>query len=293
MSNVIGIDKAARIQPLKVINPSDWHGQPVPSREWLVPGLCVRGGATLLNGDGGVGKSLLCLQLQTALAVCKPWLGISTPMQPVRSLGIYCEDEVEEIHRRMVDICRYYSCSFRDLDGIAQMMSRVGENNTLIGFSRRGDAGGQITNFFRQVEAIITENAIEMVIVDTAADTFGGNEIDREHVRTFVQRLRGWAIRSRGSVLLTQHPSVSGMASGAGSSGSTAWSNSVRSRVYFTQPRRWASNPTTPRDSPSAVKSRSNRSPTRLPSRPGMVARSFLPRRTTSMPKSRISRSAP
>jgi len=45
-------------------------------------------------------------------------------------------------------------------------------------------------------------------------------------------------LKSRGTVIITQHPSVSGMASGAGSSGSTGWNNSVRSRVYLTQPKR-------------------------------------------------------
>ncbi len=232
------MDRTPRIQPLRVINPAEWQGRPIPERDWLVPGICVRGGATLLNGDGGVGKSLLCMQLQTALAVGKPWLGIKTPAGPTRSLAIYCEDEPEELHRRQADICRYYDCQMRDLDGISLMLSRVGESNTLMTFSRRDGGGGVVTNFFRQVEAMIAEYGIEVVIIDTAADTFGGNEIDRESVRTFVQRLRLWSIKSRGTVIITQHPSVSGMASGAGSSGSTGWNNSVRSRVYLTAPKR-------------------------------------------------------
>lgn len=238
MADVVNInDGKARIQPIRLINPADWQGKPVPDREWLVPGICVRGGATLLNGDGGVGKSLLCLQLQTALALGQPWLGINTPAKSTRSLGIYCEDEPEELHRRQYDICKYYNCTMRHLDGLAMMMSRVGENNSLMTFSRR-EGGGATTNFFRQVEAIINDNEIEVVIIDTAADTFGGLEIDREQVRTFVQKLRGWALRTRGTVIITQHPSVSGMASGAGSSGSTGWNNSVRSRVYLTAPKR-------------------------------------------------------
>lgn len=242
MASVIDINdpKNPRVQPVRVINPAQWQDQPVPERQWLIPGICVRGGATLLNGDGGVGKSLLCLQMQTALAVEKPWLGIATPRnggRGTRSLGIYCEDEPEELQRRQRDICQYYGCEMRDLDGLAFMMSRVGESNTLMSFNRR-EGGGTITNFFRQVEAIINEHGIEVVIIDTAADTFGGNEIDREQVRTFVQKLRAWALKSRGTVIITQHPSVSGMASGAGSSGSTGWNNSVRSRIYLTQPKR-------------------------------------------------------
>jgi RecA-family ATPase len=238
MADIVGInDRSPRVQPLTIINPAGWQGKRVPERDWLIPGICVRGGATLLNGDGGVGKSLLCMQMQTALAMGKPWLGIPMPGMGIRSLGIYCEDEPDELHRRQADICRYYDCEMRDLDNTALMLSRVGENNTLMSFSRR-EAGGQITNFFRQIEAMIADYKIEVIIIDTAADTFGGNEIDREQVRSFVQKLRAWALRSRGSVIITQHPSVSGMASGAGSSGSTGWNNSVRSRVYLTAPKR-------------------------------------------------------
>lgn len=235
MSNVAHLP---RLSPLKVINPSDWQGKPIPERQWLVPGVCVRGGATLLNGDGGVGKSLLCLQLQVALGLGMPWIGIPTPTGgPTKSLGIYCEDEPDELQRRLDDVCRYYSCEMKDLDGIVTMMSRVGEVNTLMQFSRR-EGFGQTTHFFNQVESLVYERGIECVIIDTAADTFGGLEIDREQVRTFVQKLRAWALKTRGTVVITQHPSVSGMASGAGSSGSTGWNNSVRSRVYLTAPKR-------------------------------------------------------
>jgi RecA-family ATPase len=226
------------MEPLRLIDPGEWHGKRAPDREWLVPGICVRGGATLLNGDGGVGKSLLCMQLQTALALGAPWLGIQTPSYGISSLGIYCEDEPDELQRRQEDINRYYGCSHKDISGLVTMMSRAGQANTLMSFNRRDGGSGTITNFFRQVESYVISREVQCVIIDTAADTFGGLEIDREQVRGFVQRLRGWALETRGTIIITQHPSVSGMASGAGSSGSTGWNNSVRSRVYLTKPKR-------------------------------------------------------
>ena len=46
--------------------------------------------------------------------------------------------------------------------------------------------------------------------------------------------LRGLAIRHRAAVVLLAHPSKSGMGPGGdGTSGSTAWNNSVRSRLYL------------------------------------------------------------
>src|SRR5262245_11493922 len=45
--------------------------------------------------------------------------------------------------------------------------------------------------------------------------------------------LRGICIRKNIAIVLLAHPSVAGMASGTGISGSTAWNNSVRSRLYL------------------------------------------------------------
>jgi RecA-family ATPase len=62
---------------------------------------------------------------------------------------------------------------------------------------------------------------------------FGGDEIDRSQVRKFVSMLRGLAIDYDCAVLLLSHPSLTGLNSGTGTSGSTAWNNSVRSRLYL------------------------------------------------------------
>ena len=52
-------------------------------------------------------------------------------------------------------------------------------------------------------------------------------------MRQFVTLLRGMAIRANAGLLLTSHPSLTGISSGTGLSGSTAWNASVRSRLYF------------------------------------------------------------
>jgi RecA-family ATPase len=69
--------------------------------------------------------------------------------------------------------------------------------------------------------------------VDATADTFAGNEIDRSQVRQFVGLMRKLAIVANGSVVLLAHPSLTGINSGTGLSGSTAWHNSVRARMLL------------------------------------------------------------
>ena len=65
------------------------------------------------------------------------------------------------------------------------------------------------------------------------ADTFGGNENDRAQVRQFVGLLRKLAMTADGAVVLLSHPSLTGINSGSGLSGSTGWHNSVRARMYL------------------------------------------------------------
>jgi RecA-family ATPase len=70
-----------------------------------------------------------------------------------------------------------------------------------------------------------------LVVLDSLADVYAGNEIVRSEARQFIGLLRGLAIRNGLTVVLLSHPSVAGIQSGSGTSGSTAWSNSVRSRL--------------------------------------------------------------
>jgi RecA-family ATPase len=70
-------------------------------------------------------------------------------------------------------------------------------------------------------------------VIDNVADVFGGNEIDRSQVRQFVALMRQVAIVANGYVVMSSHPSLSGITSKSGLSGSTQWHNSMRARAYM------------------------------------------------------------
>ena len=89
------------------------------------------------------------------------------------------------------------------------------------------------TALFDELEARAADEGPALVTLDTAADTFPANENDRALVRQFIGILRGLALRQKCAVLLLSHPSLTGLNSGSGTSGSTAWNNSVRSRLYL------------------------------------------------------------
>jgi RecA-family ATPase len=140
---------------------------------------------TGLYGDGGLGKSLLAQQLVTATAIGRPWLGL--PVMHVRSLGVFCEDHEDELHRRQADINRLYGCEFADLEDM-RWLPRFGEENLLMTFE-----GGQgvPTPFFDELLCQAREYGAQLIIIDTVPDTFGGSENDRGQVRQFVQTCLG------------------------------------------------------------------------------------------------------
>jgi hypothetical protein len=75
-----------------------WQDQLVPEREWTVRDRIPANNVTLLSGEGSVGKSILALQLSTAVILGLNWLGVSPEPGPV--LAVHCEEDAPELWRR-------------------------------------------------------------------------------------------------------------------------------------------------------------------------------------------------
>jgi RecA-family ATPase len=230
---IIALEPPAPLEPLEFIYPDQHLGREIADRAWIVPNWIPCGVVTALYGDGGVGKTLAAQQLQTAAAVGGEWAG--QMVEPVKSLGFYCEDEKDELLRRQARINRLYACDKSSLEN-ARFVSRLGFDNLLMTFDARGR--GETTPFQKQIVEAAKDFGARLVIFDTASDGFAGNENDRPQVRQFVSRALGSiATEIKGAVLLCAHPSRSGLSSGEGDGGSTGWSNTVRSRLYLSVPK--------------------------------------------------------
>lgn len=217
---------------LETFAPEGLQDKPVPERNWIVPDLVPCGAVTSISGDGGVGKSLLMMQLMTAVALGKQWIG--KPTTACRTLGVFCEDEIDELHRRQTSINEFYETDFDGLDDM-QWLSRVGENSLMMTFDR--EDVGTATEFFQQVHNAAQDFGAGLIVLDSLHDLFGGNENNRPQARQFIGLLRTMALDNDGAVVLTAHPSLTGISSGSGTSGSTAWHNAVRSRLYLQRPK--------------------------------------------------------
>ncbi|HEY8577598.1 MAG TPA: AAA family ATPase [Devosia sp.] len=224
---------------VEFVDPSVWAGKHVPERRWYVPALIPGRTVTLLSGDGGLGKSLLALQLAIASAVGGSTMGLHPEAGRVVYVG--AEDEADEFHRRIDDILASTGHTYADLKDRFLLLPLAETDATLAAPDKSGKM--QATPLLDALFDRVVEYKPTLVVLDTSADLFGGDEIKRVQVRQFAAMLRGLAIEGNCAVLLLSHPSQSGMQSGSGTSGSTAWNNSVRSRLYLTKPTGDAADP--------------------------------------------------
>lgn len=206
-------------------------GKPVPERKWHVPMVIPAGTVTGLAGDGGIGKSLLALQLAVATAVGGTWVGL--PCAKGRALYIGAEDDHDEMHKRLGEICAASGLDMADLTDL-EIAPMAGFDTVLAEAKRSGKVEG--TKLWQKVRAHVERTRPTLIVFDTLADLFAGDENVRTQAQQFVGLLRGLCVEYGATALLLTHPSLSGMASGTGMSGSTAWNNSVRSRLYLTKP---------------------------------------------------------
>jgi RecA-family ATPase len=214
--------------PLPVIDPRDWQGTPVPERQWFVEGWIPHRTVTNLSGAGGSGKTEIILQLISAASLQAQWFGHDVSDGPCLYYG--AEDEPDELHRRLETIVRRAGRQLSELDGI-RLIPMAGSDAVLAEPDRVGNL--TVTAIYAKLESQVKILRPKLVVIDPSADVFGGDEINRAQVRKFVSMLRGLAIDYDCAVLLLSHPSVAGLTSGTGTSGSTAWNNSVRSRLYL------------------------------------------------------------
>lgn len=219
------------------IDVGELTGEPKP-REWIVPDWIPKGVVSSLSGDGGMGKTLLAQQLLYAAGIGGKWLGLDIPA--IRGLGVFCEDDEDELHRRhnsiKADLGHTVGNPFTD----TWIWPRVGYDNLLVTFDK--DNKPLVSPFFALIMRHVLEKKIGLLVLDTIADLFGGNEIIRAQVNYFIKATCGAFIKRAKdegfvlTVILLSHPSQAGRNSGSGESGSTAWNNAVRARLYLTRP---------------------------------------------------------
>ena len=225
------VTSAAEIAFPGVVDPLSWCDRPPPPRRWIVDHWIPHGQVTLLTADGGTGKSLVAQQLATAVGTGTSWLGL--PTTKLRVGVVSCEDDGDELHRRQVDVNQAMGVEMEDLEDVLYW-PRTADDSILAHYDASNEA--ETTDFYGLLTSWCKAKGVQLLIIDTAADVFGGNENIRGQVNHFLKAVLGRIAREiDGGVVLLAHPSNAGLANKTGLSGSTGWSNAVRSRLYMTR----------------------------------------------------------
>ena len=223
----------------KLLEANVWSGQmlrdyePVP-REWIVKHRIPCGEVTLLTGPGGLGKSTLAIQLQVAMAGGLPWLGYET--QRVASIGLYCEEDKDELARRFQAVRRRLGVDWDAFDAFIRYFPLKGHDVSLAYVDRFEDVV-EAAPLLAEIDEYLDKWSARLAILDSLNRLFPGNENNRVQVTAFLRALEVIATRRQIAILLLAHPSKSALVDGSGYSGSTSWDSMVRARAYLSYQR--------------------------------------------------------
>jgi RecA-family ATPase len=220
---------------LKPVSCSDVLTHPESPPAFIWDGYLPRGVVTLLGAHGGTGKSTIALML----AVCG---GLGRPLfdkevTRTKTVFVSLEDGANVVRYRLGVICRVWGIDPKLLDGWLHVVDGT-EYPELFAADRRGE--GSMTATYARLSQLVNDVQAGLVIVDNASDAYGGDEIQRRQVRAFMRALARIARLTDGCVLLLAHVDKTTSRNrkadgGEGYSGSTAWHNSARSRLFLTR----------------------------------------------------------
>jgi RecA-family ATPase len=187
-----------------------------------------------VTGLGGIGKTQMALQaaVRCATGACD-WLG--APLVEVGpSVFFTAEEPANEVHFRLDCIREHHKLTWADLANVHPICTvEHPDIDPILAGLVKGTGKVEPTKTFSQLREMVMDTKSKLVCIEAASDVFDVDEIVRSHAKARVRLLQSLAIKADAAVLLLFHPSLSGITSGRGTSGSTQWNNTMRSRLFF------------------------------------------------------------
>lgn len=227
------IDREERDLLRRIVEAPALVHDPEPQRLWIVENVIPDETLTLLTGEGGIGKTTLALQLAVAIRIDGEWLGMKVAQGPV--LFVTSEDDRKDVNLNLRAILKAERKSLAHCPEL-HILPLADRDACLAAASTKLGAISA-TPLWHALVKVVEWRKPRVVIFDALADLFGGEENVRRHARGFIVLLKQLAIRQKLAVILIAHPSLTGMNTGSGLSGSTDWHNGPRARLYFERPK--------------------------------------------------------
>lgn len=211
------------------VNISDLFTNPSMPTPFIVESLLPCGVVTLLTAHGGTGKSMLALQLAVCVAMGFAFMNKQTI--PSKVLFFSAEDATQVIRCRLECICRDKNI---DPTILAENLCII-DSTMNPGLYITQHKANALTHGYEDLYSRSVTYDAGLIVIDNASDTFDANENERARVREFIRLLTQLAKSQRAAVLLLAHidKDTAKFGSGESYSGSTAWHNSARSRLFL------------------------------------------------------------
>ncbi|MDW5313357.1 bifunctional DNA primase/polymerase [Rhizobium sp. PL01] len=222
-------------EPLAVVKASDYAGKPVPEPRYLDGrGFIPRGCVALLSGSGGVGKTLLALQLMAGTAIKGRWLGKPVNEDGRGSVLFYSAEEPDHIiHRRLADIAAQEGFDLADLAGL-----NIHYAHDEPALFVQGNHGHVIeARRIADLDLTMTTLKPDLLVIDNRGQVVMAEENSRMVAHETMTSLGRLARRHDTAILLLTHPSLAGLNTNTGNSGSTGWINGARAQLDMTRPK--------------------------------------------------------
>jgi hypothetical protein len=221
-------------------------GDPPPRRFLLAPFMPL-GTVGLLFGPGGVGKSLIALELCLAVAEqTLPRVLVSGPLggnvpHEARGATVFLtlEDDAAEVHRRTASLdpegrrqgLPCYVIPGLDLPGFDPILvTAIGRVAVLTDFAKQG-----LDRLLDDV-ASASKHPVRLVVLDPAGDFLNADENDARDVKPLMRRLREIAARHSCTILLLGHTAKSIDVESPTMRGSGAWVANSRFALALWRP---------------------------------------------------------
>lgn len=222
---------------LPFVRIDDIHDAEPPAPNFWIEDYMPESVVTMLGAHGGTGKSTLALASAVCLANGLPFLGKKT--KHARVLFYSAEDPGVVLRWRLSAICSHLGVCPRETAAMLTIIDATEIDPVL--FAERNHNGvrkGETTDAYAALNDYMAAVGANVLIVDNSSDTYDAEENNRPRVRGFIRALNKLVKQRGGAVLLLTHVdknTAKGQGGGEGYSGSTAWHNSVRSRLFMSE----------------------------------------------------------
>ncbi|WP_170592143.1 AAA family ATPase [Ruegeria arenilitoris] len=202
-------------------------------QEFVVPSWVPRGCLTTLYGAGGTGKTSLMLTTAVRLAVGRPVFN-ELPQPPAKVIFFSSEDGQKHTGRRLKAIISRLGLDVDEFETLKENLrlpnvERVEMSLVKEAFGKDKRAAIVPSAFYHALAMSIEKEKPDVVILDPLSDLFELNENDRMQVSSFLRLLHNLALDQNISIILIGHP---GKSDDSEYSGSTAWNNKSRYRIW-------------------------------------------------------------